>query len=106
MLCEKITLPVVGEKQQPGVKQIFKMKPHFTYDKNFSGGSIMSYLGKSLFSDVMTCRHDCQPSNVPPQYFHRVKTDSKQLAKEDRFLLPVMAVKEQYDTPCEGWKRG
>ena len=33
MLCEKIMPLILGEGQQPGVKQIFKSNTHFTYDK-------------------------------------------------------------------------
>ena len=78
MLCEKITPLLVGEEHQPGVKQRFKSKPYFTHDNYFSGGLIMNYLEKKNgFIAVMTCRQDRLPSNIPPQYFHKLKTDSK-----------------------------
>ena len=54
----------------------------------------MNYLGENGFSDVMTCRWDCLPPNIPPQYFHKLKTDSKQQSKEARFLHPIMDIKE------------
>ena len=96
MLCEKITLKIVGEKQQPGVKQIYKQNPQFTNDTYLSGDSIMNYLGKNRFDDVMTCRQYCLTSKMPPQYFHKLTTDSKQLSKESHFLHPVVAVKETH----------
>ena len=45
MLCEKIMPLIVGEEHETGVYLIFNLKPHFTYDKYFSGDSIMNYLG-------------------------------------------------------------
>ena len=96
MLCENITLLIVGEEQQPGVNQIFKSKPHFTFDNYFSGDLIMNYLGNNGYGDVMTCLWDCLTSNIPPQYFYKLKTDSKQQSKEARFLYPVLSVKETY----------
>ena len=44
MLCERITQKKLGEEQQPGVKHIFNLKPHFTYHDYFSRDSIMNYL--------------------------------------------------------------
>ena len=102
MLCENITLLIVGEEQQPGVNQIFKSNPHFTFDIYFSGDLIMNYLGNYGYGDVMTCLWDCLTSNIPPQYFHKLKTDSKQQSKESHFLHPVVAVKE---THAQGGKQ-
>ena len=44
----------------------------------------------------MTCRRDHLPSNIPPQYFHKLNTDSKQQAKEARILHPVVDVKDTH----------
>ena len=44
----------------------------------------------------MTCRQYFLPSNIPPQYFHKLKTDYKQQSKESRFLHPDVAVKETH----------
>ena len=96
MLCENITPLIVGEDQQPGVKQIFKSKPRFAYDKYFSGDSIMNYLDENRSVAVMTCRQDCIPSNITRQYFHKLETDSKQQFTEASFLHPFVAVKETY----------
>ena len=56
----------------------------------------MKYLGENGFGDVMTCRRYHLPSNIPPQYFHKLKADSKQRFKEDRFLHPDVAVQETH----------
>ena len=96
IVCENITPLIVGEEQQPGAKQIFKSNSRFTYDNYFSGNSIINYLGKNGFAAVMTCRRDRLLWNIPPQYFHKLKTDFKQRVKEARLLHPVVAVKETH----------
>ena len=96
MFCEKITPLTVGEDQKPGAKQIFKLKPHFTYYNYFSGDLIMNYLGENGFGAVTTCRRDCLPSNITSKCFHKLKTYYKQQSKEDRFQHPVLAAKETH----------
>ena len=56
----------------------------------------MKYLVKNGFGSVMTCRRDCLPSQIPPQYLYKIKTYSKQRSKEARFLHTDVAVKETH----------
>ena len=56
----------------------------------------MKSFGKNGFGDVITCRRYYLPSNIPPQYFHKIKTDYKQQSKESRFLHPDLVLKETY----------
>ena len=44
----------------------------------------------------MTCCQDRLLSNTPPQYFHKLNTDYKQLSKEARYIHPVVAVEETH----------
>ena len=44
----------------------------------------------------MAYPRDSPPSNIPPQYFHKTKNDSKQRAKEACFLHLVVAVNETH----------
>ena len=91
-LCENITPLIIGEYQKPGVKQAFQLNSQFTYDNYFSGDSIMKDFGKNGFGAVMNCRRDLLPSNIPPQYFHKLKNDYKQRSNKARSLHAVVVV--------------
>ena len=54
----------------------------------------MNYLGENELSAVRNCLWYHLPSNIPPQYFHKIKTDSKQRSKEYILLHTVLVVKE------------
>ena len=51
---------------------------------------------------MMNCFRDRLPSNIPPQYFHKIKTDFKNQAKAYLFLHPFVALKE---TNAQGGKK-
>ena len=57
----------------------------------------MNYLGENGFGAVMNCLWDSLESNSPPQYFHKLKTDSRQQPKEARLLHPVVALKNTHE---------
>ena len=60
-----------GEDTEDGsTKNLFRAKPHTTWDNFFSGDIVMDWMGQNVFGDTMMCRRDRLPSGVPNQYLH------------------------------------
>ncbi len=96
MMMEKILPMVQGEAQEnpDNLKQIFRVRPHTTWDNYFSGCKILNWLGEQGFGATMTYRCDRLPSAVPAQYLHKKKTGTCFGSKAARFQEPVVLVKQ------------
>ena len=74
-MMEYINPLVIGEPTD-GRRQIFREKPHSTWDNYFSGDQILTWLGENGFGATMTCRRDRLPAGILSDYLHKKKTDS------------------------------
>jgi len=75
-------------------RQIFKEKPHITFDNYFSGDGIMNWAGENGFSATMTCRRDRLPGGVANKYLHKESTQNgDKRARVGRFNNPITLVK-------------
>jgi hypothetical protein len=93
MIMEDLKHLVQGEEADRR-RQIFKEKPHSTWDNFFSGDDINDWIGQNGFGVTMTCRRDRLPRGVPNHFFHKVATapgDTK--ARVARFNNPITVVK-------------
>ena len=61
-LIELLQPMVIGEVQKPHTRQIFREKPHSTWDNYFSGDEVLDYLGKNGFAATMTCQRNRLPN--------------------------------------------
>jgi hypothetical protein len=92
-LIKMLELMVLGEPQNPSVRQIFSEKPHLTCDNYFSGDEVMDYLGEKGFSATMTCQRNRLPKGVDNCYLHKEKTvPGCPVAHVARFNKPVTLV--------------
>jgi hypothetical protein len=94
MMMEKILPMVQGEENPEKLKQIFRVRPHTTWDNYFSGCKILNWLGERGFGATMTCRRDRLPSAVPSHHLHKKKTGTDYRSKAARFHEPVVLVKQ------------
>jgi hypothetical protein len=94
MMMEKILPMVQGEDNPDKLKQIFRVRPHTTWDNYFSGCKILDWLGERGFGATMTCRRDRLPSAVPSHYLHKKKTGTDKRSKAARFHEPVVLAKQ------------
>jgi hypothetical protein len=102
MIMEDMKRLVTGEEGD-GRRQIFREKPHSTWDNFFSGDDINDWIGLNGFGVTMTCRRDRLPKGVPNHWFHKVATapgDTK--ARVARFNNPITVVKHISVTPPTG----
>jgi hypothetical protein len=75
-------------------RQIFREKPHLTFDNYFSGDTIMDWTGANGFSATMTCRRDRLPRGIENKYFHKESTQNgNKQAIVGRFNNPITLVK-------------
>ena len=93
-LMETIMPRIKGQTEVPGIRQIFSVRPHSTWDNFFSGDQIFDWLGQKGFAATMTCRRDRLPFQVPKEYLHAKKTVSDTRSRAARFNDPVTAVKQ------------
>jgi hypothetical protein len=93
-LMETIVPRIKGEREVPGIRQIFTARPHSTWDNYFSGDQIFDWLGQKGFAATMTFRCDCLPSEVLKEYLHAKKTVSDTRSRAARFNEAVTAVKQ------------
>ena len=93
-IMEMITPMVEGQEAgYGGQRQIYRQKPHSTWDNFFSGDIICSWMGENGFGCTMTCRRDRLPKDIPAENFHKKKTSSDSRPKVARFHQPICAVK-------------
>jgi hypothetical protein len=105
-IMEMITPMVVGEETSGGQRQIYRRKPHGTWDNFFSGEVIMKWLGENGFGTTMTCRRDRLPRDIPAENLHKKKTSSDSRPKAARFHQPIVAVQNVApDGENEGYQR-
>jgi hypothetical protein len=93
MILEDLKHLCQGEEAD-GRRQIFKTKPHSTWDNYFSGCTINDWIGANGYGCTMTCRRDRLPKGIPNHFFHKVATapgDTK--ARVARFNNPITIVK-------------
>jgi hypothetical protein len=99
MILEQLGSMVIEEDNSTNTmistRNIFREKPHSTWDNYFSGDLIMNWIGDNGFAATMTCRRDRLPSIIPGEFLHKKKTDGSQRSKAARFLYPVNAVLRQ-----------
>ena len=100
-IMEAITPLIIGE-QSDGRKQIFRIKPHSTWDNYFSGCQIFNWMGEEGYETTMTTRRDRLPSGVRGDYFHKKGTNSNDRTKAARFLHPIVATRK---VPASGNKK-
>ena len=93
-LMQIITPRIEGEPEVAGIRQIFKERPHTTWDNFFSGDQIFNWLGQKGFGGTMTCRRDRTMEDVPKEYLHIKKTVSDARSKAARFNEPITVTKE------------
>jgi hypothetical protein len=98
----KILTMVKGEVEVPGTQQIFREKPHSTWDNYFSGCKIFDWMGEEGFAATMTCRRDRLPKVIPSEYLHKKKTTTAPRPKAARFNKPINAVKRTTKVNSEG----
>ena len=92
---EIITPRSEGEPEVAGIRQIFKERPHTTWDNFFSGDQIfLNWLGEKGFGGTMTCRRDRTMEGVPKEYLHIKKTVSDTRSKANRFNEQITVTKE------------
>jgi hypothetical protein len=92
MIMEMITPMIEGQEPLLGQRQIYREKPHSTWDNYFSGDKIFSWLGENGFGSTMTCRRDRLPKEIPAENLHKKKTSSDARPKAARFHQPIVAV--------------
>ena len=73
--------------------QIFRAKPHSTWDNYFSGDIIFDWLGRNGFGATMTCRRDRLPHGVPEGFLCKKTTPPDARSKAARFNQPICLVK-------------
>ena len=98
-LMEIITPRIEGEPEVPGMRQIFKERPHITWDNSFSGDQILNWLGEKGFGGTMTCRRDRTMEGVAKEYSHVKKTVSDARSKAARFDQSITATKQTLLVP-------
>ena len=91
-LLEKLNGLVHGEASADSRRQIFKKKPHSTWDNFFSGDRICTYIGQNGFGATMTCRRDRLPSGVHADNMCKQKTSNEARPKAARFNQPINLV--------------
>jgi hypothetical protein len=92
-LLETLNGLVDGEPGDGGRRQIFKKKPHSTWDNFFSGDQICDHAGELGFGVTMTCRRDRLPNGVPSDNMCKKKTTNDPRPKAARFNQPINLVK-------------
>jgi hypothetical protein len=92
-LLETLNGLVEGEPPDGGRRQIFKKKPHSTWDNFFSGDKICDHVGENGFGVTMTCRRDRLPNGVPADNLCKKKTSNEARPKAARFNQPINLVK-------------
>jgi hypothetical protein len=92
-LLEKLNGLVEGEPSAGGRRQIFKKKPHSTWDNFFSGDQICDFAGENGFGLTTTCRRDRLPNGVPADNMCKKKTSNEARPKAARFNQPICLVK-------------
>jgi hypothetical protein len=102
-IMEMITPMVEGQEPLLGQRQIYRQKPHSTWDNFFSGDKIFGWLGENGFGSTMTCRRDRLPKDIPAENLHKKKTSSDARPKVARFHQPIVAVQ---NIMPEGEKEG
>jgi hypothetical protein len=96
---------VIGEEssEKDFKRQIFKEKPHITFDNYFSGDGIMDWAGQNGFSATMTCRRDRLPKGIENKYLHKESTQNgDKRARVGRFNNPITLVKTVTMPPAVG----
>lgn len=84
---------VKGQKVIANKKQIFREKPHITWDNFFSDDVIMDWCGENGFGMLCTVQRGRLPKGIPTKYFHKQPTvNSDQKALVARFNEPIIAV--------------
>jgi hypothetical protein len=104
-LMEIITPRIEGETEVRGMRQIFKERPHTTWDNFFSGDQIFNWLGEKGFGGTMTCRRDRTMEGVAKEYLHVKKTVSDARSKAARFNEPITATKQTLFTLADTERR-
>jgi hypothetical protein len=92
-LLETLNGLVQGEPAADGRRQIFKKKPHSTWDNFFSGDQICDHAGANGFGMTMTCRRDRLPNGIPAENMCKKKTSNEARPKAARFNQPINLVK-------------
>jgi hypothetical protein len=92
-LLETLNGLVEGEPGDGGRQQIFKKKPHSTWDNFFSGDQVCDHAGENGFGITMTTRRDRLPNGVPADYMCKKKTSNEARPKAARFNQPINLVK-------------
>ena len=92
-LLETLNGIVEGEPGANGRRQIFKKKPHSTWDNFFSGDQICDHVGGNGFGVTMTCRRDRLPNGIPADNMCKKKTSNEARPKAARFNQPINLVK-------------
>jgi len=90
-IMEQLGSMTLGEPPRR-TRQVFREKPHTTWDNYFSGDKISDWAGQNGFGATMTCRRDRLPIRGD-EVLHKKKTDSGKRPKAARFQQPITAVK-------------
>jgi hypothetical protein len=94
MIVEQILSLVEGQLSDSR-RQIWRIMPHMTWDKYFSGCTISKVPGRAVGLGVtMTCCRDRLPKEIPEMNLHKKKMDSSPRPKAARFFNPINAVKD------------
>ena len=103
MIMEQI-MPSIKGQDADSPRQIWKVRPHMTWDNYFSGSCIiLNLLGELVLGATVTCRHDRRPKEITDTYLHKKKTDSSPRPKAARYFNPIVAVK---NVPAVDGKKG
>ena len=94
-ILESILPMVKGEDIVSNKKQIFKSKPHITWDNYFSDDVIMDWCGKNGFGMLCTVQRGRLPKGIPTKYFQKLPTSNgDNSSKVGRFNQPIIATKD------------
>ena len=79
----------IGDK-----KNIFRSKPHFKNDNDFSGEPIYKWMVHNGFGLTMILRRKISQKYVPRKYLHKNGTGTSNNKKAARFFETVVEVKD------------
>jgi len=98
MICDQLLEMLINQEDDDSVnpympKQIFREKPHITWDNYFSGDQTMQCIAEKGLGITCTVNRDCLPGKVPKQYWHKEMTKVSDRHRAARYKSHVVAIK-------------
>jgi hypothetical protein len=101
LIWQKIDKLLVQQENQgngSSRSEVFREKPHLTFDNFFSGDNTLNFACDNGFGITMTCRRDRLPKGIPDKYLQKEKTGTGAISKAARFQQPIFATMTHKDS--------